>query len=70
MSSYREIQQDIRIRHGLTVKTCWIAHVRELNGLNPQVAANRVSSLKVNNPCPEHLRPLIEESMRRLGVLK
>ena len=67
MSSYKEIQQDIRIRHGLTVKTCWIAYVRELNARS---AANRVSLQKMNSPCPEDIRPFIEESMRRLGVLK
>lgn len=33
MATYREIQDDIRSKEGLVVKTCWIAHVKELNGL-------------------------------------
>jgi hypothetical protein len=68
MATYRDIQDDIRNRHGRVVKTCWIAHVKELNGLSPQVAPNRQSSLR-RYPCPDDARPLIEESMRRLGIL-
>lgn len=70
MATYREIQDDIRDRHGRTVKTCWIAHVKELNGLRPRVAPNRLSIKKREQPCPIELRPLIEASMRRFGMLR
>ena len=33
MPTYRDIQEDVKKLHGRTVKTCWIAHVKELNGL-------------------------------------
>ena len=69
MATYREIQEDIRRRHGRTVKTCWIAHVKELNGLNPLQAHNRISPHRREHPCPPEFRPLIEASMRRLGML-
>jgi hypothetical protein len=69
MATYRAIQEDIRRRHGRTVKTCWIAHVKELNGLHPRVAPNRHSKAKREVPCPPAIRPLIEASMRRLGML-
>jgi len=70
MSTYKAIQKYIQTYHGRTVKTCWIAHVKELNGLNPRKAPNRLSLQKRRNPCLENIRPLIEESMRQLGVLK
>jgi len=70
MATYREIQDDIQKNHGQSVKTCWIAHVKELNGLSLRMAANRLSPSARKYPCPENMRPLIEESMRRLGVLE
>lgn len=69
MATYRAIQEDVRIRHGRTVKTCWIAHVKELNGLELRSAPNRQSAATRVNPCPSEVRPLIEDSMRRLGML-
>lgn len=69
MATYRAIQEDIKNRHGRTVKTCWIAHVKELNGLHPRVAPNRHSKAKREVPCPPDMRPIIEASMRRLGML-
>lgn len=68
MATYWDIQTDIRTRHGRVVKSCWIAHVKDLNGLNPRVAANRQSAQR-KFPCPDDVRPLIEDSMRRFGML-
>jgi hypothetical protein len=69
MATYRDIQEDIQRRYGRTVKTCWIAHVKELNGLELRLAPNRQSAATRVNPCPSEVRPLIEDSMRRLGML-
>jgi hypothetical protein len=69
MATYEAIQDDVKKRHGRTVKTCWIAHVKELNGLNPRLAPNRRSKAKREVPCPAEMRPVIEASMRRLGML-
>jgi hypothetical protein len=70
MATYREIQDDIRSKEGRAIKTCWIAHVKELNGLAPRTAPNRRTSDERVYPCPPDMRLLIEASMRRLGVLK
>jgi hypothetical protein len=70
MATYREIQDEVQRKHGQSVKTCWIAHVKELNGLSPRMAVNRLSPLTRKYPCLENMRLLIEESMRCLGVLK
>lgn len=70
MATYREIQDDIRKIEGRTVKTCWIAHVKELNGLATRTAPNRRDARERVYPCPPEIRSLIEASMRRLGMLK
>ena len=33
MATYKQIQNDIRSVHNLAIKSCWIAHEKELNGL-------------------------------------
>lgn len=70
MATYRQIQNDIRVRHGRVVKTCWIAHVKELNGLSPRTAPNRRSPNVREEPCPASVRRIIEQSMRRFGMIK
>jgi hypothetical protein len=69
MPTYSDIQDDIKKHDDRTVKTCWIAHVKELNGLRPKVAHNRLSSRKRAHPCPPRVRPIIEASMRRLRMI-
>ncbi len=69
MATYKDIQNDIRSRHDRTVKTCWIAHVKELNGLQPKQAPNRHSPNQRVHPCPDFARPWIEDSMRRFGMI-
>jgi len=69
MATYLQIQTDIRQRHGRTVKTCWIAHVKELNGLTLKMSPNRISPTSRKHPCPPEWRSAIEDSMRRFGML-
>ena len=69
MATYKQIQEDIKKRHGKSVKTCWIAHVKELNGLNPGVASNRINKRKRKVPCPDIFRPIIEQLMRRFRMI-
>ncbi len=70
MVTYKKIQEYVRLKYDRTVKTCWIAHVKELNGLNPRKAHNRSSNIKRKVPCPENIRPLIEEAMRHFGAIE
>jgi len=37
-ATYSEIQQYVKSKYGKVVKTCWIAHVKELSGLPPLYA--------------------------------
>jgi hypothetical protein len=68
MATYKQIQDDIKTRDRRMVKTCWIADVKELNGLTPKRAPNRRTEAR-KYPCPAEVRPLIEASMRRFGML-
>ncbi|MCX7794107.1 MAG: hypothetical protein N2257_06870 [Thermodesulfovibrionales bacterium] len=50
MATYKEIQEWVKQQYGYTPKTCWIAHINEICGLNPRRAPNRQGERK--NPCP------------------
>ncbi len=69
MRTYRQIQEDVSRNEKRWVKTCWIADVKEINGLNPRKAPNRFSGNMRSNTCPDWARPLIELSMRRLRMI-
>jgi hypothetical protein len=69
MATYAQIQEDVKRRDNVTVKTCWIAHVKELNGLPLRAAPNRISKTVRHVPCPPEVRPIIERSMRRFRML-
>lgn len=69
MATYKQIQDYVKARYGCTIKTCWIAHVKELNGLSPRRAHNRLTSFRRQHPCPDRKRPLIEEAMRYYGMI-
>jgi len=68
MATYKEIQGEIRRRYGITVKTCWIAHVKERHGLTRGPAHNRRGIERVH-PCPERIRPMIEEMLRYFKMI-
>jgi hypothetical protein len=69
MATYKEIQEDIRHRHHVTVKTCWIADVKRQHRLTRRVASNRLDPRRAKYPCPQDKQALIEESLRRFGDL-
>ncbi len=69
MATYAEVRQLVKDTHERSVKTCWIAHVKEMNGLPLRRAPNRQSLDRRVEPCPDWARPMIEDAMRRLGML-
>lgn len=69
MATYKEIQRYIRQKYGFTVKTCWIAHVKEMCNLEPRVASNRFS-LKVRQyPCPQEKVDAIKNAFISFGMI-
>ena len=68
MASYAEIQRWVKQQHGWVPKTCWIAHVKALNGLPVRTAWNRRGAGRVV-PCPDGKRPAIEAAFQHFGML-
>lgn len=68
-ATYKQIEEYVKRKYSRTVKSCWIAHVKELNDLNPQVSHRRFDPEKRVNPCPESKRPLIEDAMRHFKMI-
>lgn len=69
MATYRQIQEYVKSAHHFTPKTCWIAHIKELNGLNPHIAPNRLSNESRKYPCPSDKRDAIEEALHHFGMI-
>ncbi len=68
MATYKQIQEWVREqeRFKFTVHTCWIAHVKEMCGLKPRRAANRVDGRK--NPCPQDKVEPIKKAFRHFRM--
>ena len=67
-ATYAEIRECVKQQFGFVPRTSWIAHVKELNGL--RVVPNRPKPRLRQVPCPPDKRePIIEQCMRRLGVI-
>lgn len=64
MATYEQIRLDVQEKHGVYVQNCWIAHVKELNGLT-----NRRSLDTRVKPCPADVRPIIEATVRRFQMI-
>jgi len=69
MSTDQDIKDDFRAHHGTAIRNAWIAHVKELNGLGHRATPDTEPPTWRVDLCPDAVRPLIEESMRRLGML-
>lgn len=69
MATYKEIQDWVKKNYGFTVKSCWIAHVKEMYGLNPKKAANRMDPTKRIYPCPSDKIEPIKQAFRYFGMI-
>ena len=69
MATYKEIQDYIKDKYHISVKTCWIAHVKEMKGFYLRKAHNRKSHSVRKNPCPKSKISLIEDAMRKYRML-
>lgn len=69
MATYKEIQKHIKRQYGFTIKTCWIAHVKEMCGLLPRMAPNRHSSKRRLEPCPPSKVQPIKEALNHFNMI-
>ncbi len=70
MPTYKQLQEYVKTKHGVSVKTCHIAHVKHMNGFEMRKAPNRKSEDKRVYECPKAFIPIIEDAMRHFGLLK
>lgn len=60
--TYKQIENAVKKKFGKSIKPCWIAHVKELNGIPVHKTWNRRGK-KRKHPCPDSYRVLIEDVM-------
>lgn len=63
--TYKMAQKVYRERHGMTVKTCWIANIKRKLGMTMREAPNRQGSTPTN-PCPADVRPKLTAILKEL----
>jgi hypothetical protein len=69
MATYKVIQMYVKGHYGYSPKTCWIAHMKEVCGLNPSVATNRIDKGKRQHPCPENKQDDIVSAFRYFHMI-
>ena len=69
MATYKEIQEYIKNKYKVTIKTCWIADVKEKYNLITRNAPNRISQSKRMHPCPIKHLAKIEEAFRHFKMI-
>lgn len=69
MATYKEIQSYIKSQYNCSVKTCWIADMKEKSGIRTRLAPNRISRDKRVSSCPEIHEEKILESFRYFGMI-
>ncbi|MDR2194110.1 MAG: hypothetical protein LBP19_06550 [Treponema sp.] len=62
--TYKAVIEWVKKNKGYTVKTCWIAHVKEQMGYPMREAPNR-NGLKRVNPCPPSKADGIQEALEK-----
>lgn len=69
MATYKEIQGYVKETYGFLLKTCWIAHTKELCGIPVKNAPNRISPSHRKKTCPPEKMPYDKEAFRHFGMI-
>jgi hypothetical protein len=70
MATYAQIQKYVRSQYGFIPQTCWIAHVKEMCGLQPRISPNRYNLKKREKPCPPDKVEPIKEAFHHFGMIQ
>jgi len=65
MATYKQIQEYVKQNYGYSCKSCWIAHMKEVCGLNPK----RQNPGQRTNPCPEHRQQNLVEVFKHFNLI-
>lgn len=69
MATYKEIQEYVREKNGFTVKTCWIADMKEQCSIPVKKAPNRKDEHSRMKPCPADKKEAIRDAFIHFGML-
>lgn len=69
MATYKEIQKWVKSNHGFTVKTCWIAHAKEIYNIPVKQSPNRYHPDVRTNPCPEEKLASIKRAFEHFDMI-
>lgn len=70
MATYKDIQKYVKEKYKKTIKTCWIADMKEKLGLPKRNAPNRISEDTRVYPCPSEYEKYIEDAFKHFGMIK
>jgi len=70
MATYKQIQDYVKEHHGYLPRATWIAHMKELCGLNPKMAVTRHSPSARVNPCPPHKQEDLRKAFLHFNLIK
>jgi len=69
MATYKQIQDFVKAKHEYLPRSTWIAHMKEICGLNPQMAVTRHSPDKRINPCPPHKQDDLRKAFEHFKLI-
>lgn len=64
MATYEDIQKFVKVKYNISIKTCWIAHMKEVCGLKPRTSPNRIDINKRKYPCPKDKQGIVLEAFK------
>lgn len=67
IATYSEIQEYVKTKYGKVVKTCWIAHAKEICGLNPTKSHRRLGARVY--PCPDEKLVWIKDAFKHFKMI-
>ena len=69
MATYNQIKDYVKAQYGYTPRSTWIAHAKEIYGLNPKMAATRRSSNERVNPCPQDKQDDLRKAFEHFEII-
>lgn len=69
MATYKEIQGYVKEKYNVSIKTCWIADMKEHHGLNKRVAPNRINEDSKVYPCSEDKKEMITDAFKHFKMI-
>ena len=69
MATYKEIQNYVLKKYNASIKTCWIAHVKEICGIHTRQAPNRIDANRRTNPCPSDKEKYIKDAFKHYKMI-